>query len=88
MKKIKLFIFCIFLSNLVYSQNTLCDSIFAIPSKNYDTLYLLKAKPMSRVLYKLWQADTMAAYRGKKPVFIWTEKLPNIVIKRRDPIGF
>jgi hypothetical protein len=88
MKKIKLFIICIFLSNLVHSQNMLNDTIFAIPSKNYDTLYLLKAKPMSKVLYRLWQNDTMAAYKEKKPVFVWTNELPNIVFKRRDPIGF
>lgn len=88
MKKIRFFIICVFLSNLSYSQNTLYDTIFAIPSKNYDTLYLLKTKPISMFLYKLWQADTMAAFKGKKPVFIWTEKLPNIVIKRREPIGF
>jgi hypothetical protein len=88
MRKIKLFIICIFLSKMVHSQNMLNDTIFAIPSKNYDTLYLLETKQMSKILYRLWQADTMAAYKGKKPVFIWTNQLPNIVIKRRDPIGF
>jgi hypothetical protein len=88
MKKIKLIIICVFLSKFVHSQNVLNDTIFAIPSKNYDTLYLLKTKPMSKILYRLWQADTMVAYKNKKPVFIWTDQLPNIVVKRKDPIGF
>lgn len=53
---------------------------FAHTSQNKDTLYLLKNDTLSKVIYKIWQVDTL--WTSKKPVIKFVSKKQMASIKK------
>jgi hypothetical protein len=76
-----LFIF-LFFSKITLAQKLYTDNVFAIPSPDFDTLYLLKDNQLSYCLYDFWIKDTVYEV---KPKFYWTETLPNYTLRTDHP---
>lgn len=68
MKKI-LFLFTLFITSLSFGQS-LEDSRIAYPSKNYDTLYVLKHE--YHLIASLWEQPE---YVNEKPVMVMVDSL-------------